>query len=90
MFRNCEALELPMLRLLLPVVLLAAAAFALTLSPLAAVAGDVNIYSYRQEFLIRPFLDRFTAASGIRVNVVFAKKGMLERLKAEGRNSPAG
>jgi len=54
-----------------------------------AVADEVNIYSYRQEFLIRPFLDRFTADTGIKVNVVFAKKGMLERLKAEGQNSPA-
>ena len=54
-----------------------------------AAAEEVNIYSYRQEFLIRPFLDAFTAKTAIAVNVVFAKTGMLERLKAEGRNSPA-
>lgn len=33
--------------------------------------------------------DRFTADTGIAVNVVFAKKGMLEKLKNEGKNSPA-
>ena len=57
--------------------------------PALADAKEVNIYSYRQEFLIRPFLDKFTARTGIAVNVVFAKKGILERLKAEGRNTPA-
>ena len=31
----------------------------------------------------------FTEQTGIKVNSVFAKKGMLERLKSEGRNSPA-
>ena len=62
----------------------------------AAVAGqtmrgakEVNLYSYRQEFLIKPLLDAFTRQTGIKVNVVFARTGMLERLKAEGRNSPA-
>ncbi len=39
--------------------------------------------------LIRPLLDKFTAATGIRVKIVFAKNGMIERLKTEGMNSPA-
>ncbi|MDJ0950827.1 MAG: Fe(3+) ABC transporter substrate-binding protein [Alphaproteobacteria bacterium] len=55
----------------------------------AAASGEVNIYSYRQEVLIRPLLDRFEETTGIKVNVVFAKKGMIQRLKAEGVNSPA-
>tara|TARA_R110002167_G_scaffold82073_2_gene224170 strand:+ start:491 stop:1519 length:1029 start_codon:yes stop_codon:yes gene_type:complete len=55
----------------------------------AFAADEVNVYSYRQEFLIRPFLDKFTAETGIKVNVVFAEKGLLERLQAEGDNSPA-
>jgi iron(III) transport system substrate-binding protein len=59
------------------------------LAPGARAAGEVNIYSYRQEVLIRPLLARFTQQTGIRVNVVFAKKGMIARLKAEGANSPA-
>ena len=55
----------------------------------AGAEGEVNIYSYRQPFLIRPMLDAFTQQSGIKTNVVFAPKGMIERLKREGRNSPA-
>ena len=51
--------------------------------------GEINVYSYRQPQLIQSLLDDFTARTGIRVNVIFAKKGLLERLKAEGRNSPA-
>ncbi|SLN11751.1 Fe(3+) ABC transporter substrate-binding protein [Oceanibacterium hippocampi] len=52
-------------------------------------AAEVNLYSYRQESLIRPLLDDFHDQTGIDVNVVYAPKGMLERLKAEGMNSPA-
>jgi iron(III) transport system substrate-binding protein len=55
----------------------------------AADGGEVNLYSYRQPFLIQPILDRFTEQTGIRVNAVYAKEGILERLKAEGDNSPA-
>jgi len=50
---------------------------------------EVNVYSYRQPFLIQPIFDNFTETTGIKVNVVFAKKGLTERLKREGRNSPA-
>ncbi len=57
-------------------------------APLAAVA-EVNVYSYRQPFLIEPIFNAFTAETGIEVNTVFAKKGLVERLKNEGRNSPA-
>ena len=52
-------------------------------------SSEVNVYSYRQPFLVKPLFDAFTAQSGIKVNVVFAKKGLLKRLQAEGRNSPA-
>ena len=31
----------------------------------------------------------FTEKTGIEVNSIFAKKGMLERIKNEGKNSPA-
>ena len=47
---------------------------------LPATAGEVNLYSYRQEFLIRPLLDAFTERTGIKVNVVFARVGMMERI----------
>lgn len=56
-----------------------------------AVAADegVNVYSYRQPFLIKPLFEAFTRETGIEVNVVFAKEGLVERLKREGINSPA-
>ena len=71
-------------------VLAVAAVFGLAVPAAAApAAADVNVYSYRQPFLMKPLLDAFTKDTGITVNVVYAKKGILERLKAEGRNSPA-
>ena len=55
----------------------------------AAGPGEVNVYSYRQPYLIEPLLKEFTEATGIEVNVIFAEKGLIERIEAEGRNSPA-
>lgn len=55
----------------------------------AWAAEEVNIYTTRQEVLIRPLLDTFEQETGIRVNVVFAKEGVIERMKSEGANSPA-
>ncbi len=52
-------------------------------------AAEVNLYSYRQPFLMNPLLNAFTKETGIKVKMVYLKKGMLERLKAEGNNSPA-
>jgi len=49
----------------------------------------VNIYSFRQPFLIKPILDDFTKQTGIKTNVVFAKKGLIERVKREGKHSKA-
>jgi len=54
-----------------------------------ALAGELNVYSYRQPFLLKPLTQAFTNQTGHVVNVVYAKKGMLERIKAEGANSPA-
>ena len=51
--------------------------------------GSVNVYSYRQPFLIKPMFDVFTKETGIEVNTVFAKTGLVERLENEGANSPA-
>ena len=52
-------------------------------------AKELNIYSHRQPFLINPFLELFTQETGIKANVVYSKKGLAQRLKAEGENSPA-
>jgi iron(III) transport system substrate-binding protein len=55
----------------------------------AAATGEVNIYSYREPGLINPLLETFTKETGIKANVVFAKDGLIERIAAEGKNSPA-
>lgn len=68
-------------------------ASALALSALCAgpalADGEVNIYSYRQPDLIQPVLDAFTKKTGIETNVLFLDKGLVERMQAEGENSPA-
>ena len=55
----------------------------------AVAAESVNVYSYRQPILVKPLFDSFTKRSGINVNVLFAKKGLVQRIQAEGKNSPA-
>jgi iron(III) transport system substrate-binding protein len=54
-----------------------------------AQSGEVNIYTYREPGLIKPALDAFTKASGIKVNTLFAADGLAERMRTEGANSPA-
>lgn len=50
----------------------------------------VNIYSARQENLIKPLLDIFSEQTGIQVNLVTGGADELTtRLELEGRNSPA-
>ncbi|MGL5908112.1 MAG: Fe(3+) ABC transporter substrate-binding protein [Shewanella sp.] len=55
----------------------------------ATAADKLTVYSYRQAFLVEPILARFTAQTGIDVDLVFAKDGITERLAREGRLSPA-
>jgi iron(III) transport system substrate-binding protein len=55
----------------------------------AAASTELNVYSYRQEYLVQPLIERFTERQGVTVNIVYIKEGLLERLKAEGPNSPA-
>jgi iron(III) transport system substrate-binding protein len=48
------------------------------------------LYSARIEALIKPLLDTFTEQTGIEVNLVTGDAdGLIQRLKSEGRNSPA-
>ncbi|RLA38337.1 MAG: Fe(3+) ABC transporter substrate-binding protein [Gammaproteobacteria bacterium] len=71
--------------------LLALTALALATPSLPALAAnEVNLYSARKEELIKPLLDRFTAETGITVNLVTGKAdALLKRLDSEGRNTPA-
>ncbi len=56
----------------------------------AFAAGEVNLYSSRKEELIKPLLERFSKETGIRVNLVTGKDdALIQRLRSEGRNSPA-
>ncbi|WP_295555878.1 Fe(3+) ABC transporter substrate-binding protein [uncultured Hyphomicrobium sp.] len=65
----------------------------LALAPIAATgaqaAEQVNVYSFREPGLIDPLFKTFTQETGIKVNVVYSKDGLVERMTAEGRNSPA-
>ena len=68
----------------------AGALLALSMLPIGAAAEEaVNIYSYRQAYLLNPLLTAFNEETGIKTNVVFAKTGLAERLDREGANSPA-
>ncbi|MCB1841412.1 MAG: Fe(3+) ABC transporter substrate-binding protein [Halioglobus sp.] len=67
-----------------------ASALSLLWGGAAAGKESVNVYSARQEALIKPVLDKFTASSGIAVNLVTGDgDALLTRLANEGRNSPA-
>ncbi len=61
----------------------------ITLAVAGFASADVNVYSYRQEFLVKPIFDKFTQQTGIKVNTIFLKKGLAERIKREGKDSPA-
>jgi iron(III) transport system substrate-binding protein len=52
-------------------------------------AEQVNIYSFRQPFLIEPILTEFTKSTGIETKIIFSKKGLIQRLEREGNLSPA-
>ena len=54
-----------------------------------AFAAELNIYSHRQPFLIKPFISEYEEKTGTKVNIVYASKGLAQRLQAEGKLSPA-
>lgn len=56
----------------------------------SAFAAEVNVYSARQEELIKPLLDTFSAETGIKVNLITGNADeLITRINSEGRNSPA-
>tara|TARA_B100000676_G_scaffold307543_1_gene366255 strand:+ start:1134 stop:3152 length:2019 start_codon:yes stop_codon:yes gene_type:complete len=54
-----------------------------------ALAAELNIYSHRQPFLIEPFIKAYAKQTGTNINIVYASKGLAQRLQAEGARSPA-
>ena len=70
-------------RLLLPLILTC-------FTSVQTFSNEVNIYSARQEALIKPLLDKFSESTSIKVNLVTGKgDALLTRLINEGENSPA-
>ena len=64
--------------------------FAALAAPAISWAEEVVVYSSRKEHLIKPLFDRFTAETGIQVTYLTDKAGpLIQRLKAEGRRTPA-
>ena len=55
----------------------------------SAQAAEVNLYTTREPGLIQPLLDAFSKAEGVKVNAIFVKDGLAERVTAEGKLSPA-
>ncbi|MBU2862263.1 Fe(3+) ABC transporter substrate-binding protein [Reinekea forsetii] len=52
--------------------------------------AEINVYSSRQEALIKPLLDQFSEQTGIDVNLVSGKDdALITRLTTEGKRSPA-
>ena len=66
---------------------LLAALAALAAAP--AAAQELNLYTTREPGLIQPLIDAFTKSTGIKVNSIFVKDGLAERVAAEGTRSPA-
>ncbi|MEN9217195.1 MAG: extracellular solute-binding protein, partial [Gloeomargarita sp. HHBFW_bins_162] len=58
--------------------------------PVSAQTGVVNVYSSRHYDSDKQLFQRFTQATGIRVNVLEGKDDeLIERVRSEGGNSPA-
>ncbi|KZE33914.1 ABC transporter substrate-binding protein [Crenobacter luteus] len=56
----------------------------------SAFAEEVVVYSSRGEQLIKPILDAYKKETGVDVKLVSDKEGpLMERLRAEGSNTPA-
>lgn len=56
----------------------------------SAFADEVNIYSARQENLIKPILDIYSERTGTKINLVTGGADeLIQRLSLEGSNSPA-
>ena len=78
------------MRLAKSAAMLSAAVVSVLFSAAEVVAAEVNVYSARQEELIKPLLDKFSSDTGIKVNLITGKPDeLISRMVSEGRNSPA-
>lgn len=66
------------------------ACMALVAISLSAFSEEVVVYSARNEQLIKPLFDSYTRDTGVQIKFITGGEGpLMERLKAEGQNSPA-
>lgn len=66
----------------------ALACIAMAMAP-AAEAQQLNLYTTREPGLVQPLVDAFTTSTGVKVNTIFVRDGLAERVAAEGTRSPA-
>ena len=67
-----------------------AAGIAFVIGCAAAAAEEVNVYSARHYDTDTAMFDRFTEQTGIEVNLIEGEADeLIERIRNEGRNSPA-
>jgi iron(III) transport system substrate-binding protein len=60
------------------------------LMPAWSMADEVVVYSARKEHLIKPLFDRYQSETGVEIRYITDKAGpLLQRLKAEGKRTPA-
>lgn len=61
------------------------------LAPVCATAVDqVVVYSARQERLVKPLFDKYTGQTGVPIRYITDQAGpLLQRLRSEGRRTPA-
>ncbi len=63
---------------------------AVLVPPIAAAVDELVVYSARNEQLIKPLFDAYSKETGVEVRFITDKAGpLMQRLKAEGVNTPA-
>jgi len=56
----------------------------------AAMAAEIVVYSARKEHLVKPLFDAYKNETGVKITYITGHAGpLMQRLKAEGKNTPA-
>ena len=64
--------------------------FSLIIFSAQSLSAELNVYSARKEALIKPILDEFSEATGVKVNLVTGgADALISRMQSEGQFSPA-
>ncbi len=85
-YLTIEILNVEELRMLKKLTVLSAA----MLAAMPALASELVVYTSRADNLLRPIAEAYTKKTGTQIKLVSDKAGpLMEKLKAEGQNSPA-